>query len=319
MTNSNTIQKFLSTMFLCLGQLFLLSCSQDDGDPIPPITPEDPTNQSSIEVTTLVESMGANDALEIDNDGNIYASEFGGWSSTGGSGSKILKVTPAGVVTTFASGLSGPLDIVIAENGNFYVVNDNNGTNGDIVQIMPDGTLDELATVPGWPAGITSDEEGNLFISNYQRPTLHKLATDGTLTELANDSNLAGCVGITIDENGELYTANYNTGKVYKVSEAGNVSLIASIPGVVSNFAIGYMDHFDGSLYATGIGSHKIYKIDLDGSSTVFAGSGSDDHTDGPVLNAAFKNPNGIVIDKSSKVMYVLDWGKPSLRKIELE
>ncbi|MEP5610637.1 MAG: hypothetical protein ABJP45_00235 [Cyclobacteriaceae bacterium] len=317
MTNSSTIRKFLSAVLLCLGQLLLLSCSNDESDPTTPTTPEDGTGQ--IEVTTLVESIGANDALVVDKNGNIYAANFGGWSATGGSGSEILKITPEGVVTTFASGLSGPLGITITESGNFYVVNDNDGTSGDIVQIMSDGTLSELATIPGWPAGIISDAGGNLYISNYKESTLHKLSTDGVLTQLANDSQLQGCVGIDMDEKGDIYTANYNNGKVLKVTSDGTVSLVTTITGVAANFGIGYIAYFDGSLYATGIGTNKIYQVELDGSQKTFAGSGQDAHLDGPLLSAGFKNPNGIAFDTTNKIMYVLDWGKPSLRKVELE
>ena len=316
MTRSNLYQKVPGGLLL-FGLLFLLSCGNDENIPIPP-DPEEP-EPSSVSVTTLVESLGANDGLEVDKDGNIYASAFGTWSATGGSGNKILKITPEGTVSTFVSGLSGPLDITVTENGDFYVVNDNNGADGNVVQIMPDGTLNELATIQGWPAGITSDPQGNLYISNYQRPVLHKLSSEGTLTEFANDTRLSGCVGIVMDENGVIYTANYNNGEVYKVTSDGMVSLVVSLSGVVNNFAIGYMAYFDGALYATGIGNHKIYKIDLAGSAEVFAGSGQSTHKDGPLLNAGFKNPNGIAFDKENKIMYVLDWGQPSLRKIEIE
>jgi len=319
MTNSITIRKFLSVLSLCLAQLLLFSCSKDESDPITEDPSEDPGEQSTVMVTTLVQSLGANDGLAVDKEGNIYASNFENWSPTGGSGNEILKITPDGTVTTYASGLSGPLDIEITSSGDVYVINDNNGSNGNVVQIMSDGTLNELATISGWPAGITSDADGNLFISNFKASTIHKLSADGALTELVNDSQLTGCVGIDMDENGSIYAANYNNGKVFKVTSDGTVSLIASISGVVSGFGIGYMAYFDGSLYATGIGSNKIYQIDLDGSVKTFAGSGKDAHTDGLLLSAGFRNPNGIAFDENNKVMYVLDYGQPSLRKVEFE
>lgn len=281
-------------------------------------TPSDElTLTRQVEVTTLVSSFLANDALSVDTDGNIYGSNFGDWSSTGGSGSKLLKVTPDGTVSEHASGLSGPLGNVIDGEGNIFVVDDNNGSSGKIVKISPDKTKTTMAEIPGWPAGLAMDNDNNVYITNYQSSTLHKLSADGELSVLAQDTKLNGAVGVVFDGSSFLYAANYNNGKILKVDLSGNVTEIVQLD-VVANFGIGYITMLGDHLYATSIGTHEIYKVWVDGTFEVLAGTGEAGQTNGFVPNAGFFNPNGIAADPENNVLYVSDWGRPGLRKIQL-
>lgn len=269
------------------------------------------------EISTLVSDFPANDGLSIDEAGNIYASDFGVWSSTGGSGSKIFKITPQGDVTEFATGLHGPLGNIPDGQGNLLVVDDNNGTRGKIVRISTDQSVQDLAEIPGWPAGIALDENDNIYVSNYQQATIHKLTPQGQLSVLAEDQRLLGAVGIVYDGSNFLYAANYNDGTILKIDLNGQVDLITKI-NVVQNFGIGYMTLLGDQLYATGIGDHNVYKISLDGKVEVLAGNGTGKQSDGLSFEAGFASPNGITADPGKNVLYISDFASAGLRKIQL-
>lgn len=269
-------------------------------------------------VSTLVSGLLGNDAVTIDGEGNIYVSNFGSWTSNGGTGTHVLKITPTGESSVFVDGLVGPLGTAFDSEGNFYIINANNGSKGEVIKVSSSGEKMTLAEIDGWPAGIAIDDDNNLFISNYSAPYIHKISNTGELTVFATDASLNGCVGIDFNSNGELITANYNNGKIIKVDMSGNVDQLVQITGLPSQFAIGYMTIVDDKVYATGIGNNLIYEIQLDGEYSVFAGSGSSSSTDGFLLNAGFKNPNGIGYDPLNDLLYVVDWGSNKLRTIEM-
>lgn len=274
------------------------------------------TQQS--EVTTFIESLTANDALAIDNEGNLYASNFGTWSSTGGSGSHILKITPDGTVSNYATRLNGPLDLLYHSSGSLYVIDDNNGSRGNILKIDPVDGNGPLATINGWPSGLAEDTEGNVYVANYSSATLHKILPDGTIELVSSDSRLKGCVGIVYADD-LLYLANYNDGRILRVDLSGAVSELTQLE-VVPNFGLGYMTKLGEYLYTTGIGSNIIYRVSIStGASDKFAGTGAKSRLDGVVDYSTFFNPNGIVADEANNTLYILDYGKPAIRKIELK
>jgi len=294
---------------ILLMLLVIGGCKDDDfGGPGP----------ESSAVSTLVADLAANDALTIDKKGNIYASNFGQFGANGGDGTTILKISPSGKVVEYATGLNGPLGNAINSKGDLYVADGNAGVSGDIIKISEDGDKTVITTISGWPSGLTFDHRDNLFVANYLDGKIHKITRDGAVSIYAEDPGLAGCVGIDLDEQGNVITANYNDGNIFLVTPQAEVKLIASVPDVIPFFGIGYMTYFKGYVFATGIGTNLIYKISLDGAVEIFAGNGVAAQVDGTLLEASFANPNGIVIDKARKFMYISDFGQPALRKIQL-
>lgn len=273
----------------------------------------------NIAVNTLVSNLGANDAVALGPDGNVYVSNFGTYTNTGGTGTQVVKISPDGTSSIFVDGLAGPLGNAFDSKGNFYVVNGNNGEKGEVLKITASGTKSTIAEITGWPAGIVIDADDNLYISNYASPKVHKISAAGELTEYANEASLAGCVGIVLDANNNVVLGNYNNGKILSIDKSGVVSEITQIPGLPAGFAIGYITILDETIYATGIGNNKLYKVTLDGEYTIFAGTGKGSIEDGPILEASFHNPNGISADIINKKLYIVDFGTPTLREISLK
>ncbi len=300
--------QFKSTVFFIFTALFLalVSCSGEIFDP-------------ELKVETVVEEFLGNDAVTVDKLGNAYISEYGRFVNTGGTGTRVFKVTPGGEVSEFITGLSGPLGNAMDAQGNFYVVNANNTVNGEILKVAPDGTRSVLATIDGWPAGLTLDYKNNIYVSNFLTPTVHKITQNGEVSVYANDAKLAGGVGIDFDRKGNLIVGNYSSADILSINKEGSVSVITTIPDIVVNgFGIGYITVVGNSIFATGIGINKIFRISKSGKYEVFAGTGEAASVDGLLNEASFNAPNGISSDPYHKALYISEFGGTSaVRKIK--
>jgi hypothetical protein len=96
--------------------------------------------------------------LACDSAGNLFVSVYGDGvkgGGIGGPGPVVYKFTPAGVRSTFASGLNAPLDLVFDSEGNLFVaddtVTDSSETKvfpGAIYKFTPHGNRSTLASLP---------------------------------------------------------------------------------------------------------------------------------------------------------------------------
>ncbi|WP_299258559.1 SMP-30/gluconolactonase/LRE family protein [uncultured Aquimarina sp.] len=274
--------------------LFLISCKPG----------EVPNIKTTVET---VADSSISDGLALDRKGNLYGSDF--------YGNTVYKVSPSKEVTVFASGLVSPNGIGINKNSEVYVC-DNFGN--AIFKYSDDGTqLDSIPAVS--PAGIKRIPGTNdmLFVE-YNTNTINILSEDNTITKLHEGTPINGPAGIAFDRRGNIYIGNFNDRKIYKYKD-GNLTFIAELPAGAPNANfLGFLTYAKGFLFATQLGEHKIYKINLNKENEVevFAGSilGNDD---GDVSEATFNFPNGILASPNGKVLYVSDAGTKNLRIIE--
>ncbi len=218
------------------------------------------TQQVSFQRTLPVAFLSM-DALLGTEDGTIYAAE-------GFNGSRIFEISTDGNTRVYASGLSGPIDMAIDTEGNMFVTN---FLNASVSKIDSTGTVSHFADTLAFPAGIVIDELGNLYVSQYG-PTdpltglgtgdaIQKITPSGDVSMYSQGDLLAAPIGITIDENGQIYTANFHNGRIIKVLSTGAQQLVASPTPPEAVFAIGHLDYADQRLYATGIQTQALYKI----------------------------------------------------------
>ena len=226
------------------------------------------------------------DAIASDAAGNLYVMDVTNYV--------IRKVTPAGVVTTFAGspGVSGSAD----------------GT-GSAAQF-------------GYPRGIASDASGTLYVADTNSQTIRKVTPAGVVTTLAGLANTSGEVdgtgsaahfsypqGIAVDGSSNVYVADNNGNTIRKITPAGVVTTIAGTgfaqgstdgTGSAARFhsPTGVAVDGSGNLFVTDYNNDTIRKITPAGVVTTFAGQvGVYGGTDGTGTAATFYLPEGITIN----------------------
>jgi sugar lactone lactonase YvrE len=146
--------------------------------------------------------------IAVDSSGNLFVVEYA--SAT------IRRITPAGVVTTFA-GLAGAR-----------------------------GSADGTGSAARFdrPRGITIDAAGNLYVADYGNHTIRKVTPSAVVTTVAGVAGEAGSCdgpvatahfnlpfGVTVDADGNLYVADTYNFTIRKISSSGDVTTFAGAPG----------------------------------------------------------------------------------------
>jgi len=173
--------------------------------------------------------------IAVDTNGNIYVADT--------LISKIRKITPAGVVTTFAGApLFYPRGLAVDGAGNVYV-----GDMTTIRKYAPDGAMALIAGQAGssgyWDRvgpdarfnqvwGLALDSQGNLFVADRENHLIRMVTQDGTVSTIAgggwhgvqgNYGNVDGIgsavrfylpTSVAVDESGVLYVADYGNGTI---------------------------------------------------------------------------------------------------------
>lgn len=197
--------------------------------------------------------------LALDGSGNLYIAEF--------RGHRIRKVTPSGVIATFAgtgvagfggdggpaaaAEISSPLYMAISSSGDVFVT-----ANGRVRRISSNGIISTYAggtccvlgdngpaleAYVANPSGIALAPDGTLFVSEILGYRVRKIAPNGLITTYAGTgvSGLGGDggpatsaqfgspMGLALDAVGNLYIAESGGYRVRRVSTDGTTSTVA--------------------------------------------------------------------------------------------
>lgn len=267
-------------------------------------------------VTTIAgPNIHINDAIVVDDEGNIYGSHFS--ASNNGA---VYKITPDGTVSLFSDGYSSCNGLDFDSEGNLYVCDfTSTAANHQIYKLNSLGEKTAYGPTISGASGILFDPlSDTLYVSQYNgnNNSIVKLAPDETLVPFCTNSNLDGPVGMAFDDNHEFYTANFANGEIYKITHGGDsVTLLATIPHT-SSWGVGFLTYASGYLYATGIGKHIIYQVSLSGDVVEYAGSGVPGLKDGQADTAQFNRPNGITTNAAQDTLYISDYASKSVRMI---
>ena len=238
-------------------------------------------------------------AMVIDQAGNIYVSDQENHS--------IRKVTPSGVVSTFAgTGQPG------SENGHRLSATFNN------------------------PYGLALDAKGNLYVGDVSNHSIRKISVDGKVTTLAGGrkgfSDRQGELamfdhpyGVAVDAKNNVYVADSYNNRIRKISPDGTTTTVAGNgnDGFVDGRAqeaefyvpIGIVIDAGGNIYVGDEGNSSIRKIRTDGKVATLAGNGKFSFSDGIGRNATFNAPGGIAIDGTGN-LYVADYLNNCIRRV---
>jgi hypothetical protein len=186
--------------------------------------------------------------LVCDPEGNVYVTEF--------EGNRVRKITPDGVVSTYAgTGVAGYND-------------------GAALQAMFNQ-----------PAGIARDATGNLYVTEWNNHTIRKITPAGSVTTIAGTAGQNGFVdgpaltsarlyvpnGIATDNKGNVFFTDWGNNAIRRIDPLGDVLTLVGTAGqgfkdggrtdAKMNRPGGIAVHPDGSLIVADIDNNAIRRV----------------------------------------------------------
>jgi len=245
----------------------------------------------------------------MDKAGNLYVADL--------TNNRIRKVTPQGVVSTYAG----------------------NGTAG----FSGDGGPATSAEING-PLGVGLDSAGNLYIGDSYNQRVRKVTPQGIISTFAgngaygyNGDGIAATSaklyypsGIASDSNGNIFIGDYFNNRVRKVNIAGIISTVAGTGstgysgdgGAATEAELYYPTGvaFDpaGNLYIADYYNNRVRKVTTGGIISTFAGTGVGGYNgDGIAATSAdLYAANAVSTDNSGNV-YIGDYANNRVRKVD--
>lgn len=299
---------------------------------------------ASIDGTGSAAAFAIPAGLTRDAAGNLYVTEV--------MSGNVRKVTPAGVVTTVAVGIPGPVGIVAAPDGTLYIAA--SGTH-EIYRLTPGGVLSSFAGSGArggadgngaaasfdTPYGLALDDAGNLYVTEFDGHRVRKVSPSADVTTFAG-SGAAGAddgtgaaatfnrpVGIAVAADGGVYVADSFNHILRRITPAGVVTTFAGSgtlaeqdgTGRAASFAqpFGLALSADGVLFVADIVGNRVRRVSPNGVVTTLAGAsnvalpGSDD---GAADTARFNGPSGLALVPGSERIDLTDSGNSTIRRI---
>lgn len=276
--------------------------------------------------------------------GNIYVGEFYGnkvrkvtpsgvVTTIAGNGSRI-SVDGQGV----QAGLFGPSGMAFDKDSNLIVAETEAykirkiSRSGEVTTLAGSGKhglTDGKGTDAsfGGPTGLVIDASGNIIVADHYGNLLRKITPDGTVSTLSargygdKDGPISEATfnrprGLAIDKLGNIYVADRDNHKIRKISPSGIVSTFAGSgvwgyadkQGKEAQFhsPLGVAVDDTGNVYVADGYNHRIRKISPTGMVSTLAGNGIEATRDGLALQASYKYPMGVALDRFGNI-YTID------------
>jgi uncharacterized protein (TIGR03437 family) len=244
-------------------------------------------------------------AVAIDGSNNLYIAD--------GNNNRIRKVTPDGIIHTFAGG-----------NGHGY-----GGDGGPATSALLD-----------FPRNLAVDADGNVYVNDYNNNRVRKISLDGTIKTIAGsgvccaspDGGLAtnaylSTGPVTTDPSGNVYVFDYFSNRVRRVSPTGILQSYAGdgkegFAGDGDNAAVARFSGVAGlgtdssnNLYVADANNERIRLVTSAGIVSTIAGRVHFSGDGGPASAAILHRPAGVVQAADGSI-YFTDRVNHRIRKI---
>lgn len=238
--------------------------------------------------------------LAVDARGNVYVADAFNYV--------IRKITPAGVVSTYAG---------TGEDGH------------------ANGRPDEAQFY--FPSGVAFDKNDNLYVADAGNNMIRKINTSGFVSTLAGqiDTGFLNGTGtaakfdypsdVAVDAQGTVYVADMNNHSIRTITPAGVVKILAgngsagyvNAKGTQARFTYPYFVSVDAKriVYVMEFQNTRIRKINSSTEVSTLTGTAQPGFLDGPLNKAMFNAPYGIGSDAAGN-LYVADSKNARIRKI---
>lgn len=216
------------------------------------------------------------------------------------------------------------------------------------------GTLDETPlvfeseasktqpTALRYPGKVLADEASQrVFISDSNHNRIIVASTSGELLEIIGNGRIGKADGpydvaefnrpqgmvlvgnrlyVADTENHMLRSIDLDAKSVSTLAGTGTQGSLGFVSGKLRESALNSpwsIAHVDGTLYVAMAGPHQVWSHTLGGETiNVYAGTGREDVTNGPLTTCAFAQPSEIVPSADGKFLYLVDSEGSAVRKL---
>ena len=216
-------------------------------------------NSNGVYQTTIGGTFTSPIGIVFDSSGNAYVADR--------TTDDIYQITPAGVKTTYITGIGNLRGIAIDASNNLYITS---GSGNRIYKYSTGGATGTLVTTfpttyTSAPAGIAIDPSGNVYVTDRTRNQVIEFTSGGTyITTFATGFTTAD--GISIDAGGNVYVSNSAANKIDVYNSIGvlltTISSNASVPS-------GTITDSYGNIFSTNFSNATIYEYLATGNYTI--------------------------------------------------
>lgn len=267
-----------------------------------------------------VASTGLSDpfGIAVNDDGAIFV--------TDGTGGRVFRIAPDGVLTQVAEGLDMPSAIAVLPDGGLVVANTGAHT---IVRIDPaTGAVTILAGAAGErgyedgpaasarfdaPVGVAAASDGTVYVADTYNDRIRVIAADGSVTTLAGgNGEFDTPCGVAVAADGACLVADTAHARVVLLGPDGSTTEL----GASGTFGepTGIAVASGGSVLVADAHNSSVWSIDS-GAATRIAGDGHIGRPDGDARASRFNKPTGVAATPDGHAV-VADGGNGVVRAI---
>ena len=194
------------------------------------------------------------------------------------------------------------------------------------------------------PHGLAVDGQGRVFVADTLNNRIMRVETDGSITKIAGtgtpgfsgDGGVATAAelqnpnAVAVDGIGRVFIADTQNARIREIDLDGTISTIAGTgtPGTTGDNGPALLAQLSApsGIAVDGLGriliadsdANRIRRIDVDGTITTIAGTGTANYSGdrGPATAATLSGPFGVSVDGSGRVL-IADTGNSVVRRVD--